>query len=235
MERVGTRPATAAARAAGRPLRLAHRGVHGGVLGHAENSLAALLAAASTGCDGVEFDLRFSRDGVAVIAHDETLARTHGINRAVADLDANELRGHGVPTLAETLAALPRSQFLDLELKVFPLPSFFDAVRAWESGSGTSFVVSSFDQGVLREVGLQAPTWSRWLNVESPNGTLRAQVRSLGVDGVAVERSLLGLDWTAEIQADGFELAAWTLRTREDLSSLAHPGLVAACVEGEAG
>ncbi|MFM7825446.1 MAG: glycerophosphodiester phosphodiesterase, partial [Candidatus Limnocylindrus sp.] len=107
MERAGAPPATSAAERAGRPLPLAHRGVHGGALGHAENTLPALLAAAPTGCDGVEFDLRFSRDGVPVIIHDETLARTHGDERAVSDLDASELRLLDVPTLAEALALLP--------------------------------------------------------------------------------------------------------------------------------
>jgi hypothetical protein len=56
----------------------------------------------------------------------------------------------------------------------------------------------------------------------------------LGVDGVSVERSLLGREWVADLQAAGLELAVWTLRTREDLAYLSHPGLVAACVEGEA-
>jgi hypothetical protein len=56
----------------------------------------------------------------------------------------------------------------------------------------------------------------------------------LGVDGVSVEKSLLGSEWVADLQAAGLELAVWTLRTREDLVYLSHPGLVAACVEGEA-
>lgn len=234
MERAGAPPATAAAQAAGRPLRLAHRGVHGGALGHAENSLPALLAAAPTGCDGVEFDLRFSRDGVPVIVHDETLARTHGDERAVRELDASELRRLGVPSLADALAVLPGTLFLDLELKVTPLRSFFTVLREWSAGAGTQLVISSFDDDALREVGLRAPEWSRWLNVESPSAEVRARALALGVEGVSVEKSLLGSQRVADLQAAGLELAVWTLRTREDLAYLSHPGLVAACVEGEA-
>ena len=223
-----------AAQAAGRPLRLAHSGVHGGALGHAENSLPALLAAAPTGCDGVEFDLRFSRDGVPVIIHDETLARTHGDERAVSELDASELQRLGVPTLTDALAALPDALFLDLELKVPPLPSFFAALRERSMDAGARLVISSFDDDALREVGLRAPQWSRWLNVESPSAETRGRALALGVDGVSVEKSLLGSEWVADLQAAGLELAVWTLRTREDLAYLSHPGLVAACVEGEA-
>jgi len=234
VDRAGAPPATAAAQAAGRPLRLAHRGVHGGALRHAENSLPALLAAVPTGCDGVEFDVRFSRDGVAVIIHDETLARTHGDERAVRDLDASELQRLGVATLTDALAALPDSLFLDLELKVPPLLSFFAALRERSIDMGAPLVISSFDDDALREVGLRAPQWSRWLNVESPSAETRGRALALGVDGVSVEKSLLGSEWAADLQAASLELAVWTLRTREDLAYLSHPGLVAACVEGEA-
>ena len=234
MDRDEAPPATAAAQAAGRPLRLAHRGVHGVALGHAENSLPALLAAAPTGCDGVEFDLRFSRDGVPVIIHDESLARTHGDERAVRDLDASELQHLGVPTLTDALSALPDTLFLDLELKVPPLPSFFAALRERSMDAGALLVISSFDDDALREVGLRAPQWSRWLNVESPSAETRRRALALGVDGISVEKSLLGSEWVADLQAAGLELAVWTLRTREDLAYLSHPGLVAACVEEEA-
>jgi glycerophosphoryl diester phosphodiesterase len=182
----------------------------------------------------VEFDLRFSRDGVPVIIHDETLARTHGDERAVSELDASELQRLGVPTLTDALAALPDALFLDLELKVPPLPGFFAALRERSMDVGAQLVISSFDDDALREVGLRAPEWSRWLNVESPSVETRGRALALGVDGVSVEKSLLGSEWVADLQAAGLELAVWTLRTREDLAYLSHPGLVAACVEGEA-
>ena len=208
--------------------------MHGGPLGHLENSLDALLAAASTECDGVEFDVRFSRDGVPVIVHDETLARTHGDERAVSALGASELQRLGVPTLSDALAVLPDSLFLDVELKVPPLPSFFAVLGGRSMDAGARLVISSFDDDALREVGLRAPQWSRWLNVESPSARTRARALAFGVDGVSVEKSVLGSAWVRDLQAAGLELAVWTLRTREDLAHLSHPGLVAACVEGEA-
>ena len=57
-------------------IRLAHRGDWR----HApENSLGSIAAAlAVPGCDGVEFDVRLSSDGVPVLLHDETLDRVQG-------------------------------------------------------------------------------------------------------------------------------------------------------------
>jgi glycerophosphoryl diester phosphodiesterase len=168
------------------------------------------------------------------VIHDETLARTHGDERAVGELDLVELRRLGVPALSEVLAALPRMLFLDLELKVPPLASFAPTVREWRGERAERLVISSFDDDALREVGSLAPEWPRWLNVEvAAPGTL-TRARALGVVGISVEKGLLRNTLVAEAQAAGLELAVWTLRTREDLALLSYPGLVAACVEGEA-
>ncbi|HEY4190099.1 MAG TPA: glycerophosphodiester phosphodiesterase family protein, partial [Candidatus Limnocylindrales bacterium] len=96
-------------------LRIAHRGDWRLA---PENSLEALvLAAGSDGIDGVEFDVRLSRDDAPVLLHDETLARVQGREDAVRDLTAADLRGAGIPSLAEVLSTLPKDVFLDVELK----------------------------------------------------------------------------------------------------------------------
>ena len=95
----------------GRTLRLAHRGDWR----HApENSIAAFAAAlAIPACDGLEFDVRASADGVPVVCHDATLERIHGRPDRVDALSAAALEALGVPTLADVLAtagpaAVPR-------------------------------------------------------------------------------------------------------------------------------
>ena len=84
-------------------LLLAHRGYHADA---PENSLAAFAAAVAIGVDGIETDVRLSRDGLPVIIHDRVTAR----KRAVADLTRREIEadaGHAVPVLAEILDAFP--------------------------------------------------------------------------------------------------------------------------------
>ena len=87
--------------AAVRTLRLAHRGDHRQAQ---ENSIAALLGAMDVpGCDGVEFDVRASADDIAVLVHDETLARVQGRPEAVGELTAAELAALGVARLDEAI------------------------------------------------------------------------------------------------------------------------------------
>src|SRR5258705_46647 len=71
------------------PLILGHRGASALA---PENTLAAFSRAMSDGADGIEFDVRLSRDQVPVVIHDATLNRTAGIDQPVSELTAAELR-----------------------------------------------------------------------------------------------------------------------------------------------
>ena len=94
--------------------------------------------------------------------------------------------------------------------------------------------LSSFDVDVLRKIRERAPEWPLWLNVEQATPGLVDQARDLGVSGLSVEKGLLVTDLAREVSEAGLELATWTLRSRADREHLTHPGLTAACVEGEA-
>ena len=71
-----------------RPLVIGHRGACGT---HPENTGAGFEAAWQLGADAIEFDVRWSRDGEAVIIHDDTLDRTAGRPGRVGEMDWSEL------------------------------------------------------------------------------------------------------------------------------------------------
>ncbi len=70
------------------PLIIAHRGASAVA---PENTIAAFEAAIAAGADGIEFDVRLSRDDVPVVIHDDTLRRTGRVRGRVADLTFAEL------------------------------------------------------------------------------------------------------------------------------------------------
>ena len=70
------------------PLILGHRGASALA---PENTIAAFRRSIEDGADGIEFDVRLSRDGVAVVIHDATLERTATDHRRVAQMRAAEL------------------------------------------------------------------------------------------------------------------------------------------------
>ena len=215
-----------------RALRLAHRGDWRRA---PENTLPAFLAALTIpGCDGLEFDVRAARDGVAVCYHDDTLTRVHGIDRRVDELTADELEAYGVPTLLSVLTALPRRAFLDVELKGDPGRGAFEALVAGRGPGLERAIVSSFERAALERIGGLAPLWPLWLNASDASPATITTALELDCRGIAVEwRSLDGAAMT-RARAAGLAVTAWTVRRRPTLARLERLGVDAVCVEGSA-
>jgi glycerophosphoryl diester phosphodiesterase len=222
------------AQAPGRgPLRLAHRGDWRAA---PENSLEALVAATRIpGCDGVEFDVRLSRDGVPVLLHDATLRRVQRRPEHVDQLDAPALVVAGVPRLDVVLAALPETAFLDVELKG---DAHGDAtatvLRAARGHSPGRAVVSSFDGAALATMRDLLPGWPRWLNAEDLSPATLSLAVGLGCTTVSALWGSITPASLERAREAGLAVAAWTVRRPETMARLGGLGVVACCVEGEA-
>jgi glycerophosphoryl diester phosphodiesterase len=111
------------------PLILGHRGASALA---PENTLAAFSRAISDGADGIEFDVRLARDGVAIVIHDASLKRTGLIDRLVSELTAGELCAVDVGSWFAERAQNPKQSFSGEKLptlaQVFELFSAHDGV-----------------------------------------------------------------------------------------------------------
>lgn len=127
------------------PRVLAHRGL---ALEAPENTLLAFAKALALGVDHIETDVHASADGVAVIAHDESLERVAGRKVRVDQLTMAELRrvelgeGQGFCSLSEALDAFPEARF-NIDIKssaaVAPTVKAIQQLRATERVLVTSF------------------------------------------------------------------------------------------------
>jgi len=103
-----------------RPLVIAHRGDTKAGL---ENTLPAVAAALTLGIDGIEVDLRITRDGQVVLFHDDDLKRLADRPETIESLSLSEVRkirlkgGHQIPSLEEFLDLAQNANLLNLELK----------------------------------------------------------------------------------------------------------------------
>lgn len=134
--------------------------------------MAAFHLAIDSGAEGLEFDVRLSRDRVPVVIHDESLLRTGGVRSLVSELTAKELArvdvgssfrpgpgnenfaGERVVTLERLLAELGGyggALFAELKCSPGDLEALTDAVAAALADSPLlpNVIVKSFRLAVV--------------------------------------------------------------------------------------
>ncbi len=143
--------------------------------------MAAFACALDSGADGLEFDVRLSRDGVPVVIHDETLRRTGLRKEAVAQMSAKDLSAvdvgswfnlthpglardeyarEGVPTLDQVFRLFrDRDARLYVEMKFGADEGFVDLTQAVarlikEHKLHSRVVVVSFDLAAIAQIKL---------------------------------------------------------------------------------
>ncbi len=218
---------------AARSLRLAHRGDWRVA---PENTLAALAGAMRVpACDGVEFDVRLSRDGVPVLLHDDTLGRVQHRPERVEALTAAELASAGIPTLHAALTLLARDAWLNIELKGDDHGDATAAVlRAARGEAPRRALISSFEVPTLVAMAERLPGWTRWFATIDWTPETLPQAIELGCRGISVDYAKVTPARMAAARAAGVEVAVWTIRRRATFDRLERLGVVAACVEAAA-
>ncbi len=108
-----------------------------------ENTRAAISNALALGIDGIELDVRLSRDGVPVLLHDATLDRTTSAAGPAVDLSVAELTNldagswhhpryadESVPTLAEAFDLINGAARVNIDVKTdAATPPVIDVIR----------------------------------------------------------------------------------------------------------
>jgi glycerophosphoryl diester phosphodiesterase len=168
-----------------RPMVVAHRGAS---VEQPENTIAAFEAAIDAGADAVEFDVRMTADGHAVVLHDPDVSRTTDGTGLVPDMTLDEIRRLGVPTLEEALRCLSGRAAADIEIKNSSdepgyTPNGEPAVEATlaaldEVGFSGAVIVSSFNPRSIahcRALRPDVPTGLlTWFDVDADDALAQA-------------------------------------------------------------
>jgi glycerophosphoryl diester phosphodiesterase len=196
-----------------RPLLLGHRGARA-EKSVPENTLVSFDLALAQGCDGLEFDVRLTADGHAVICHDESV---RGLK--IAESSAEKL---ALPGLREVLARYQRNAFLDIELKIPGLEKISaDLLRRLTPARG--FVISSFLPEALMAVRDLDATIPLGLICETQAELCRWP--ELPVEYVIPYRKLVRKNLIDEIKAAGKKIIVWTVNATVDMKRFSKWGV----------
>ena len=224
-----------------RPLVYAHRGGAGLA---PENTLVACEAGLSAGADGIEFDVRLSCDGVAVLMHDATLERTTNGEGPVDQRTAAELaaldagyrferegafpfrgRGIGVPALRDALERL-RDTALIIELKSADprlARAVVEAIHA--AGAIGRATVGSFQKGALDAVRALDPSIRTGADTDDVRNGLDGLRGRPVFDAFQVPEVFAGMrvvtpEFIARAHDAGVTVLVWTVNGEEDMRRL---------------
>ncbi len=211
--------------------------------------MRAFAEAWRTGADGVECDLRLSRDGNVVVIHDADGRRTLGDDRVICTLTLENLRtldagtwrgdnfrGERVPTLGEMLKETPPGKECVLELKegLELLDSVVVALRDVDFRR-VRITLIAFDYDVIAEARRRIPqAQALWLvssnqqvHQETKLGHwLVDKVKSANLHGVdlgfgpQVSRELV-----SQLHRNGCAVYVYTINTTAAFSACIHAGV----------
>lgn len=188
-----------------RPLLLGHRGarVH---LDAPENTFAAFDLALAAGCDGFEFDVRRTADGVAAVVHDPVV---NGIEVAQGSCSAlKEVTGGSAPTLDALFDRYAGRAYFDIELKVAGLERHaIELVRRYKCEQKA--VISSFLPEVLESAARLDTGLSLGYICRDP--ALLGAWRSLPITHAVFEQKLVDQSLLGELQSRELKLIVWTV------------------------
>jgi glycerophosphoryl diester phosphodiesterase len=148
-----------------------------------ENTLAGIRQGLQDGADGLEIDVRLSKDGRIVVIHDADTGRTTGQPGRVAEqtlaevqqLDAGSWKGPAwagekIPTLESVLAAVPGGKRLLIEVKCGP--EVLDELERLLAACGRrpdETAVISFDLPTVRQAKQRMPQHpAYWIQGTTP-------------------------------------------------------------------
>lgn len=193
-----------------RPLLLGHRGASKYA---DENTPAAFELALAHGCDGFEFDIRYTADARCVISHDPRYKRKR--------IDGCSFSELGLPSAEEVIVGYAGQAYLDIELKVpGEVQPVLDALGVTEPGR---FVISSFKPEVI--LATNACRQDLPLGLICENARQLRKWPRLPIRAVMVQHRLANKKLIGDLHSAGKQVFVWTVNRASTMLRLAALGV----------
>lgn len=208
-------------------LRIAHRGF---TKSFPENTLESFRAAIDGNFEAIELDIQFSKDGHAIVFHDENLSRLTGAFAEVNDLTLPQLKElridkiYSIPTLAEVLEFVGGNLIVIVEIKnpkaVQEVVKQLEKSIKEDSWSYNHFIISSFDWTVLTGVALLNSQIKLGVLTEDELEKALAFAEKVKANCIFPHFSLLNVEICEEISQKNIQIYPWTVNEIDDIQRM---------------
>tara|TARA_X000000368_G_C23040806_1_gene716796 strand:+ start:157 stop:885 length:729 start_codon:yes stop_codon:yes gene_type:complete len=209
-----------------------------------ENTISSIKEAFVQGADGVEVDVRLTKDERVVCIHDKNTVRTTGLSlevkntnyRELKNLDAGSWKGAAwkdelIPSLEEVLKEVPLNKEIFIEIKtsleiIDPLISLVLSSKITQK----NITMISFNAEVIKEIKLRLPEVTcNLLTAFDPSYNekdLPQLLKKIDADGVGVQNhAKLTKDFIDKIKNINKDVHVWTVNEGEKAKKYSLLGL----------
>lgn len=201
-----------------------------------ENSAEAFALAMERDSDGIELDIRMTRDNKIVCVHDETLQRVAHSDLMVPEHTYEELCAvHPVPLISEALEILLPGKLIQIELKGKPFDlTELRLLTDQHLALGKKITISSFEVGTLEKANsvfgdvprvLLLDLEQHFKHLPAPEEVVQF-CRKHDFSGISFKADLrIGKDFVKALHSTGLRVVAWGVDTDEKGLAMAEAGV----------
>ena len=202
-----------------------------------ENTLPAFLRALERGAGAVELDVHATADGVVVVHHDATIARTSDpahVGCKLAEMTWGELQhvelvpSIFVPSLPQVLSAIAGRAVVYVEIKGADIEALvLETIRRGPARCA----VHSFDHQLIRRCAQLAPEIPRGILFEDQPVDVGASMDAASARDVWPHWKLVDEALVQAVHARGGRVVVWTVNAPEVASSMRAMGVDGICTD----
>ena len=201
-----------------------------------ENTMTAFRLGIELGANGIETDIRKTKDGIPVLFHDAGLLRLTGTDRLIADMTFAELSGIKIPSpdgaLTDTAPTLKEFlSFVKDQPAAVALELKDDGLEAEVTGMIGAYgikdrcVVTSFSPEHLAIVKALAPEIKVGLLTDAVDEDVISGLKNIGAEQICPKASVLTPELVRSLHKEGFSVRAWGIRDEEMMKEACRCGV----------
>ena len=198
-----------------------------------ENTMLSFYTGVYMGANGIETDVRKTKDGVLVLYHDDTLKAKTGADGSVSDYTFEELKKLRVTRgdFSDSIVAFEDflAHFCDFDL-TFAIEikeehiekEIAELIRRY--GMEEKVVITSFEFSNLEKMHVVAPELRLGYLTSKTGDGLAEKMKANGIFEICPKSNLIDEAFVEKWHGDGFNVRAWGIKNLDDMKRVYDAG-----------